>query len=87
VRIVLNSRTLVGDTHDRAARFATEFFPTSFVEIDWMQSHLARCVVDLDPADPALQFQLEQDLRHHLELDPFAGADASETETREPPAS
>ena len=87
VRIVLNSRTLVGNAHARAASFAIEFFPTSFVEIDWMQSPLARCVLDLDPADPELQFQLEQDLRRHLELDPSAGADASETETRDLPAS
>ncbi len=80
MKLVLNTRTLVGHDHTSAAEFAREYFDGFSAEIDWMQSPSARCVLELNPEDQELQIQLEQELRAHLGLPSFDGDDDSETE-------
>ena len=77
---ILNTRTLVGNDHDRAAEFVSEYLPDVVADIEWMQSPSARCVLDLIPPDSELQIQLELALRDHLGLAVYEGDDASETE-------
>jgi hypothetical protein len=95
MRIVLNSRTLVGPQHVEAAAFASEWIPGMAVNIEWLESPSARCVlqVDLPPDSPVVirgrvlpvdgrdvRSQLEDDLRDHLNFPPYLGDDPSGTE-------
>lgn len=81
MNITLNTRTLVGHDHDKAADFAAMHFDLVTGGIDWRQSPSARCVLDITPDDQVLRVQFEQELRVHLGLPPYLGDDPSESET------
>ena len=95
MKITLNSRTLVGPQHVQATAFASEWTPEHPVEIDWLESPSARCVleVDIPPDRPVIlsgtvqpldghdaREHLEIDLRENLGLPPFQGEDPDGSE-------
>ncbi|MCW1915848.1 hypothetical protein OJ996_19835 [Luteolibacter sp. GHJ8] len=95
MRITLNSRTLVGPQHTLAASFASEWPPACPVEIVWMQSPSARCVLEVEiPPEEPLIFDgivtpldgndaavfLERDLREALGLPELEGDDPDGSE-------
>lgn len=95
MRITLNSRTIVGPQHAQAASFASEWPPGLPVDIAWVESPSAHCVLDLEiPEDETVilagkaslvdghdvRTHLEIDLRDNLGLPPLSGDDADGSE-------
>ncbi|WP_075090976.1 hypothetical protein [Haloferula sp. BvORR071] len=95
MKIVLNSRTIVGPQHAQAAAFASEWPPGNPVSIEWIESSSSRCVlaVEIPEDQPVIltgtvapldghdaRGHLEIDLRDNLGLPPYKGEDADHCE-------
>ena len=80
MKMTLNTRTLVGHEHHAAENFLRRTLESAAVEIEWIQSPSARCVLQIVPEDQVLHMQLEQELRNYIGREPYQGDDASGSE-------
>ncbi len=100
MKVILNSRTIIGPQHAQAATFFSEWTPFTPVDTEWLESPSARCVLGVEIAEDeqvVLQgtiqsldghnaaHHLEIELRENLGLPPYRGDDPDESEFQSGP--
>lgn len=75
MKLVLNSRILIGDQHGQAVAFLTGRFDEEQVSVEWMESPSDQCILKLSEGTRDDLLANEHALRAYLRLPEFNSSD------------